>query len=90
MTARVKSKKKVQIRTSPLSVGGDDYLVRTNLSMKQAADLNSGDDDRIIAFLRGVILEHPWDVEDIGELEMDEITKIVEAYGALLKALPPA
>ena len=89
--------KKVRLspKLAPLTVGEADLMVRTNPPASRVADLLSGENDRILAGLGAVVIEHPYvDDDDVplapADWDLDTIGEFVEAYGALLTALPKA
>lgn len=97
MSGANSGKRRIGPKYGPLSVkGANGYLVRLNPPIQLYADLMSGQLDRIIPALAGVVQEHPLlppDGDDplpFTEWPLPEVTDFVEAYGALMAALPPA
>ncbi len=83
-------KKAIAVKTAPLTVDGENYVVRTNLPMQVIADLNNGEDyDRLIRALERIVIEHPFE-EGPGGWDTDVVTAFMKAFGALMEALPPA
>lgn len=88
-------RKQFTIKTAPLTVGGEEYTVRTNLPMRTIADIQSGDYDRTVAALRTIVVEHPWGDENDNPLDVsdwpDEVAAdVIKAWGELIRAVPPA
>lgn len=90
-------KKKVRLspKTAPLTVGEADLIVRTNPPASRVADLLSGQIDRILVGLAAVVTEHPYVDDDdqplaLADWDLPTIEDFVEAYAALVTALPKA
>lgn len=101
--------RKIPIKTKEIVIdkgGESDYAnwkftARTNPPVRILSDITSGDLDRIISGLAGIIIS--WDfpdedgnalpspsVDSIGMLPMDLIGGLAEAYTKELSAVPPA
>lgn len=92
-----RGKRRIQPKFGPLTIAGDEYSVRLNPPIRVFADLTSSDLDRIIPALGVLVAEHPF-IEGEGDEEttlgveqwpLDDVQAFVEAYGALMNALPP-
>jgi len=88
-------KKQFTVKTAPVTVDGTDYVLRTNLTMRTIADIQSGDYDRTVRAIREIVVEHPWTDEagvllDVADWPDEVAAAVVKAWGALTSNLPPA
>lgn len=89
------TKRQVEIRTTPLTVGEDEWVVRTNLTVRQTANLTSGIPDRAIEAMRELVREHPFvDADgaplDPADIPDEDMAELMKAYSAYRRSLPPA
>jgi hypothetical protein len=76
---------------------GWECVARADFKAKRIIDLNSGDYDRVISALDGIILTHNFpDAEEadtiaasMADVELDAVGEVIEAIFDAIKQLPP-